>query len=189
MAVSVYEEKWENADFTLDSLKSGEYEACVFRNCNFSKVSLNDFFFLACEFIECDLSNAQLLGSRFRETDFNRCKMLGLHFEECDELTLEANFTSCQMESSSFHQRQRNRVSFQNCNLRHVDFSGAKLNGTSFDGCDLKDAIFEGTNLEGADFRDAEHFRIDPDNNYIKKAIFSTNGLKGLVWKWGVVVK
>ena len=43
---------------------------------------------------------------------------------------------------------------------------------------------FYQTNIEECDFRTAYHFSIDPENNQVKKAKFSANGLAGLLDKY-----
>jgi uncharacterized protein YjbI with pentapeptide repeats len=70
------------------------------------------------------------------------------------------------------------------CQLQEVDFSESDLNEGVFNDCDLTHATFERTNLEKADFRTASNFSIDPENNKLKKAKFSTDGLAGLLTKY-----
>lgn len=73
---------------------------------------------------------------------------------------------------------------FTTCRLHEVDFTAADLTGASFSECDLTGAIFDRTILEKADFRTAEHYVIDPENNRIRKARFSRKGLPGLLEKY-----
>jgi uncharacterized protein YjbI with pentapeptide repeats len=58
----------------------------------------------------------------------------------------------------------------------------------SFHGCDLLGATFLQTNLEKADFRNAVNYSLDPDQNKVKKARFSAEGLGGLLQKYGIEV-
>jgi hypothetical protein len=53
----------------------------------------------------------------------------------------------------------------------------------------LRRAVFIDTNLQKADFYTSYDFIIDPDKNKVKKAIFSTEGLRGLVAKYDLVIK
>ena len=77
---------------------------------------------------------------------------------------------------------------FHNCQLKDADFAEADLSAATFDGCDLAGAIFDRSNLEKADFRTARNYRIDPENNRLKKAKFSPLGLAGLLGKYDVVI-
>lgn len=79
-------------------------------------------------------------------------------------------------------------MQFLQCNLREVDFTFAELTEASFDGCDLLGATFVDSNLEKADFRNAVNVALDPDQNRIKKAKFSRDGLAGLLQKYQLEV-
>jgi fluoroquinolone resistance protein len=77
---------------------------------------------------------------------------------------------------------------FRNCRLQEVDFTEADLTGAVFDHCELAGAVFSNMTLEKADFRKAEHYSIDPENNRIKKAKFSATGLSGLLTKYKIEI-
>jgi hypothetical protein len=53
----------------------------------------------------------------------------------------------------------------------------------------LRRAVFSNTNLEKADFYTSYEYRIDPEKNKMKKAIFSAQGLSGLLEKYALVIK
>jgi len=72
--------------------------------------------------------------------------------------------------------------------MQEVDFSQANLSGANFLGSDLSRTVFDRTNLEKADFREALHYRIDPEINKVKGARFDLEGLPGLLGKWGIRV-
>ena len=69
-----------------------------------------------------------------------------------------------------------------------MDFSNADLSFSTFDFCDLQGALFDSTNLDRSDFRTAHHYSIDPENNRIKKAQFSLNGIIGLLDKYDIEI-
>jgi uncharacterized protein YjbI with pentapeptide repeats len=73
--------------------------------------------------------------------------------------------------------------------MHEVDFSESDLSNATFDNCDLLTATFDRTVLEKADFRTAYNYAIDPENNRIKKARFSTAGLAGLLFKYDLDIK
>jgi uncharacterized protein YjbI with pentapeptide repeats len=69
-----------------------------------------------------------------------------------------------------------------------VDWTECDLSSSVFERCDLRDAKFENSNLEKVDFRTAFNFSIDPDNNRIKKARFSLDGVPGLLGKYNIEI-
>ncbi|GGD17077.1 hypothetical protein GCM10011343_04820 [Flavobacterium orientale] len=70
-----------------------------------------------------------------------------------------------------------------------VDFMNTDLTEALFDNCNLRRAVFVDTNLQKADFYSSHNYTIDPEKNKLKKAIFSSQGLKGLLEKYDLVVK
>jgi uncharacterized protein YjbI with pentapeptide repeats len=78
---------------------------------------------------------------------------------------------------------------FKNCTMHEVDFTETELMNAKFIDCDLKRTIFSRTNLEKADFQFAENYSIDSENNRVRGAIFSLEGVVGLLDKYGVKVK
>ena len=58
-----------------------------------------------------------------------------------------------------------------------------------FDNCNLRRAVFVDTKLEKADFYTSYEYIIDPEKNKLKKAVFSSDGLKGLLTKYDIIVK
>jgi uncharacterized protein YjbI with pentapeptide repeats len=72
--------------------------------------------------------------------------------------------------------------------MQEVDFSDADLTQAIFDTFDLLNASFDQTNLEKVDFRTAYNYRIDPERNRLKKAIFSSNGVIGLLDKYDLII-
>jgi uncharacterized protein YjbI with pentapeptide repeats len=77
----------------------------------------------------------------------------------------------------------------KNCTLHEVDFTEADLSASTFDNCDLLNASFDKTILEKADFRTSYNYIIDPENNRIKKAKFSRNGIAGLLNKYDIEIE
>ena len=80
-------------------------------------------------------------------------------------------------------------TSFINCSLKECDFSEADLRESNFDTSDLSDATFDQTLLEKADFTTAVGFRIQPDQNRIKGAMFSPTNLAGLLTQYEIKIK
>lgn len=179
----------QGIDFTTMTFTDKEFENCIFTNCNFAGANLSGIIFLECEFIDCDLSNAKTGDTAFRTVLFANCKMLGLHFEHCNSFLFAVGFTNCQLNISSFYQVQLKGVHFEKCSLQEADFTEANLSKANFSNCDLASTIFEFTNLESADLSTAYNFNINPENNSVKKAKFSVNGLPGLLQKYQIVIE
>ena len=104
-------------------------------------------------------------------------------------IVFSVSFNSCILNFSSFFKLKLKSTQFVNTNLQEVDFSGANLSLAKFDNCNLLGATFDGTNLEKADFRTAHNYTIDPEINQIKKAIFSAQGLAGLLGKYDIQIE
>ena len=81
------------------------------------------------------------------------------------------------------------KTNFINCSLKEVDFSEVDLTLSVFQYCDLSNSTFNQTNLNKADFRTSVNYVIDPDNNRIKKAKFSLQGLPGLLAQYDIIVE
>jgi uncharacterized protein YjbI with pentapeptide repeats len=77
-------------------------------------------------------------------------------------------------------------ITFDNCQLLKVDFTEAQLQGARFLACNLEGALFRDTNLSKADFSTAFNYQIRPDQNRLKGAIFSSQGLEGLLVHLGL---
>ncbi|MGQ1787452.1 MULTISPECIES: pentapeptide repeat-containing protein [unclassified Saccharicrinis] len=183
-----YQVSKEFKDMIMIDLPLGEYDDCIFRNCNFSEGDLSGYIFSECEFIECDLSNMKLTDCAFRDVHFKSCKMIGLQFDDCNTFSLSFRFSECILDYSSFYKLKLKKTGFDTCRMTEVDFSGTVLTGSSFHNCDLSGAIFQRSNLEKADFRTATNFSINPEQNSIRNARFSVPGLVGLLHKYHIVV-
>ncbi|PCJ98015.1 MAG: hypothetical protein COA50_03540 [Flavobacteriaceae bacterium] len=180
---------YKGENYSTTRLKKGEYEHCTFINCNFSNANLTNSSFMECEFIDCNLSNANVTATSFKEVFFKDCKLLGVHFDQCNDFLLAFNFEDCTLSLSSFYQLKLKKTRFKNCNLEEVDFVEVDVTEAIFDNCNLNRAIFENTILVKADLRTSYNFSIDPENNRIKKAKFSKEGISGLLEKYDIVIR
>jgi len=167
-------------------LKLGDYDQCRFMGCDFSDASLAGMYFSECTFINCNFSGCQLSNVVWNDVLFKGSKMLGLHFEDCHKVPFRLRFEDCIADFSSFTKCRMKGFSFIRCSLKETDFSGADLQEVLFDACDLEKAVFEQSNLEKADFRTSHHFTIDPSQNRMRKARFASDGLEGLLNKYGL---
>jgi len=178
----------ERGDFTQRSLAKGEYEACVFINCDFSNSDLSGNKFVDCEFTSCNLSSASLAGTTFQDVTFNKSKMLGFQFENYNQFIMPFNFENCILDHSSFFRSKIKGIVFKDSQLRQVDFTECDLTSAIFDHCDLAGAIFDHSFIEKADLRTSFNYSIDPEINRIKKAKFSSQGIAGLLDKFDIEI-
>ena len=115
--------------------------------------------------------------------------MLGLRFDSCHEFGLSFLFADCQLAHSSFFKTRIRGTVFRNSQLQDADFTECDLTSGLFENCDLAQAVFHQTILEKADFRTAYNYAIDPENNRLKKAMFSMTGLPGLLSKYNIRIE
>jgi fluoroquinolone resistance protein len=167
----------------------GEYEDCIFSACDFESADLTSIRFINCLFEDCNFSSAHISGSMFDHVRFLNCKMLGLSFHECNPFAMQMDFKDSILDHSSFYQMKVSGFRFQNVSLREVDFVEADLSDLVFENCDLSDAVFENCKLIKTDFRTAYNYIIDLEKNNSKKALFSREGLGGLLSRYDIVIE
>jgi fluoroquinolone resistance protein len=172
--------------FSESPLATGEYENCIFQNCIMPGANLSGFQFSACVFKSCDLSNAVMRKTSWRDVKFTDCKLLGVQFGNCEKFLFSPSFTRCLLDLASFYKMNMKKGQFKECRLQEADFTECDLSGAVLDNCDLGRAIFFHTLLEKADLRSAYNYSIDPEQNSLKKAIFSREGIAGLLDKYNL---
>jgi fluoroquinolone resistance protein len=185
----VFEESYLKYDFVILGFTQGEYDNCTFENCNFSDVNLSGSRFSECTFKGCNMSMVKIVKTSFIDIRFMECKLMGLRFENCNEFLFAVDFENCILNLSSFYRRKLKKTSFKNCILQETDFTESDLSNAIFDNCDLGRAIFEKSVLERTDFRTSWNYSIDPELNRIKKAMFSKEGIPGLLDKYDIVIE
>lgn len=182
-------QKFEKIDFTSKNLAIGEYENCIFSNCDFANSNLSRIKFIDCEFVSCNLSLAKIIETTFGNVIFKHSKLLGLRFETCNNFGLLLGFEDCKLDNTSFYRAKLKKTVFKNSQIREVDFTETDLTSAIFDNCDLEKTVFENTIIEKADFRTSFHYSIDLERNKIKKAKFSLSGVVGLLNKYDIEIK
>jgi fluoroquinolone resistance protein len=185
----VEDKTFEKNDFTVDILHKAEYDACVFKSCNFPGIDLSHYSFTDCEFRNCNMGMIKTVKTVFRDAKFFGCKLTGIHFENCSDFLFTVYFEDCVLNFSSFYTLKLKKTFFKNCTIQEVDFTDTDLERSVFTNCDLQLSIFQNTNLQKADLRTAYNYSIDPMNNKIKKAKFSVNGLGGLLDKHDIIIE
>jgi len=182
------DKSFDKDNFTQTFLQKGEYENCVFNQCDFSNSDLSDIKFIDCEFKSCDLTLAKINKTAFRDVKFKECKMLGLRFDTCHDFGLAFSFDGCVLNHSCFAAMKIKKTILKNSQLQEADFTDSDLTAAVFDRCDLNGATFDNTVLEKTDLRTAFNYSIDPEINRIKKAKFSIAGVPGLLLKYDIEI-
>ena len=167
--------------YTLEALPKGEYDHCIFINCDFSESYLSTISFLDCEFIDCNLSMVKTKGATLKDVIFNNCKLLGVPFHDCNAFLFSVAFHDCQLNLASFFNIKLKSTVFHSCKLEQTDFTNADLSASKFITCNLYQTIFDNSNLEYVDFRTSYNLTINPDSNRIKNACFSKENALGLL--------
>ncbi len=186
--VYVKNKNFKGENYLENILAKGDYESCIFSECNFLNSDLSEISFHRCEFINCDLSMATITDTAFKNVKFQNCKLLGLRFDKCDSFNLSFQFENCILSFASFFKLKLKNIRFVDCKLNEVDFSKTDLTNSIFTNCDLDRAAFDDTNLENADLGTAFNFSINPEANRIKKAKFSHNNISGLLHKYDISI-
>jgi uncharacterized protein YjbI with pentapeptide repeats len=184
----IVDQVFDKSDFKMVGLAKAVYENCTFTNCDLSNIDLTDFNFTDCEFKGCNMSLAKVVKTVFNQVTFTNCKLLGLLFENSSEFLFSVSFDHCVLNHSSFFKQKLKKTIFKNSSLHEVDFSECDLSHAVFEHCDLKMATFENTILNKADLRTAINYTINPETNNIKKALFSLQGLPGLLHKYDIEI-
>jgi len=164
------------------------FENCRFISCDFSYANLSKLVFTECTFEGCNLSLVHLSETDWQDVRFKDCKLSGADFSKALDFLFAVNFENCVLDNAVFYKKKNKGAKFMDCSLVETDFTEADLTNATFQNCNLNRAFFDRTILKNVDLSTSYNFIIDPDNNDIKKAKFSVQGLPGLLVKYGIVV-
>jgi len=176
-------------EFYLDAdIKFKEFENCTFHFCDFTDCTFQTVTFVDCNFFDCNFKDTKINYVSLRGVWFTKCNFTAVNFAMTDQVIYEFHFKDCLLDYSQFYALKLKKMQFINCSMIAVDFMGSDLTEVLFDNCNLRRAVFIDTIANKADFSTSYDFTIDPEKNKLKKAIFSTNGLKGLLQKYDIVI-
>lgn len=140
-------------------------------------------------FQDCNLTNTLWGGTTLNDVSFENCKLLGSNLSVCNPFMLSVRFRESNLTLTQFAGLDLKGTIFENCILHQTEFTTTNLTQASFLKSDLKKAIFENTILLKADFTTAYNYTIDPAQNRMKGARFSTAGLAGLLTLHGIIIE
>tara|TARA_R110000764_G_scaffold123013_1_gene210618 strand:- start:297 stop:644 length:348 start_codon:yes stop_codon:yes gene_type:complete len=109
---------------------------------------------------------------------------MGVAFNTCNTFLMDISFFDCNLSYAIFNELKLVGQLFVSCKLNEAEFSDCDLSKANFDSCDLNRTIFSRANLEKTDFSSALNYSINPENNRMTGAIFSNDGLVGLLQKY-----
>ncbi|RKR80038.1 pentapeptide repeat protein [Mucilaginibacter gracilis] len=165
------------------------FENCTFKNCDLSGINFSGSDFIDCLFDTCNFSTAKFANTGLKNASFKGCKLSGVNLGSCNDFLFAANFEDCILDYASLHKKKNKKCSFINCSMKSTDLTEADLTEAIFQNCDLQNAEFGRTILTGANLTTASNFTIDPEQNQMRKARFSQQGLIGLLGKYGIIVE
>ncbi|HHH52832.1 MAG TPA: pentapeptide repeat-containing protein, partial [Bacteroidetes bacterium] len=91
-------------NLTLAKFQKGEYEGCVFKNCDWSSGNLGGYSFIDCEFENCNLSNCIVDSTSFRDVSFISCKLIGIDFSIINKFIFSISLEECNLDYSVFYE-------------------------------------------------------------------------------------
>jgi fluoroquinolone resistance protein len=169
-------------------LSSSEFEGITFQSETAVELDLSNYKFIDCIFERCQLSSVKIQNAVIQAV-FKHSKIEGVNFFTAKKSLLSVNFDSCLIRHSSFAELKLPKVKFIGCELQNVDFSDADLSSADFSNTTFVDCVFRNTNLTKADFRYASGYFIDPTQNKIKGARFSSPEVLNLLSGYDIVIE
>ena len=180
--------EYNKITYAEEDVNLKEFECCTFNGCNFSQCNFIGVVFIDCTFNDCIFSGAKINHVALRTVFFNRCKMEDVNFAMCDKLIFEVHFKECILDFSKFYTLKIKGTTFIDCSIIAVDFMKTDLTDLVFDNCDLYRSEFALAIANKANFKTSYNYTIDPTKTKIKKAVFSKEGAKGLLFKHDIIV-
>jgi fluoroquinolone resistance protein len=124
------------------------------------------------------------------QTEFMDCKITGVNWTSLDwsRITIASpiSFESCDISFSVFNSLQLNELGLRNSKAHDVDFSECDLKGADFFKSDLMDSRFSLSKLDNCNFQEAINYYIDPIENSIKGAKFSSPEVLSLLSRFKI---
>jgi uncharacterized protein YjbI with pentapeptide repeats len=185
----LYENQYHNETYAVDGINYKEFECCKFTDCDFSNCAFQTVTFIDCVFENCNFSGAKINFVAFRTATFNNCKIEDVNFAMCDKLIFEIAFNDCVLDFSKFYALKIKGTNFKNCRLIAVDFMATDLTGVIFDNCDLYRSEFDQAIANKTNFKTSINYTIDPTKTKLKKAVFSLENVKGLLFKHDILAQ
>ncbi len=183
-----YNQVFDQLNNIVDPWSGQEFERCVFRKLDLSRVAFNSSNFVNCRFEDCNLTRIELKNTKLHDVSFVNCTLTHVDFSLCNAFAFHADFQECKLDYTVFINRKLKKAHFVDCSLKEAQFLKCELIGTVFKGCNLELAKFEENNLSQADFSSSYNLEMNPDENKLKKARFALHNLPGLLTKYDLII-
>jgi fluoroquinolone resistance protein len=177
----------ENVDYNQKALEE-IYVRCIFRFCDFTKLTVSHITFEDCEFHQCNFSLTNFSSSSLCNIVFAECSMVGADFSDMGYLSHGLTFQQSQLDYANFSTCKIHQSNFNNCKLLEVCFDDADIRSSVFQSCDLNRASFHQTDLEKVDFSTSFNLSINPNECHLKQTIFSEGNLRGLLEHLDIII-
>lgn len=188
-AHTYHEEKiFDSIIYSGSDLHFSEFESCTFKNCSFTNATFLAVVFIDCNFINCNFEAAKINYVSLRTVSFIDCNLSNINFAMVDQFIFEVHFSKCLLDFSKFYSLKLKNTIFRNCSMIAMDFMSADMTKVHFDQCDMYQAVFDKTILNQADFSSSINYSFNPAKNKVKKAVFSKDGIAGLLKSHDIVV-
>lgn len=182
------DQNYQQISYGKDDLNHQEFECCTFENCDFTACNFMDVTFIDCVFTKCNFNAARINHVALRTVTFEHCQIKEVNFAMCDKLIFEVHFHHCLLDFSKFYALKIKGTTFSHCSLIAVDFMATNLTEVVFDHCDLYRSEFEKAIANKANFKTSYNYTIDPSKTKLQKAIFNLNEVKGLLYKYDILI-
>lgn len=181
-------ETFDQLQLAGEDLSQKEFVDCIFQGCDFSEANFYKTDFIDCQFRDCNLSMVVVEQTGWKNVLCKHCKILGVDFQLCSDFLLKLAFEDCQLDYANFDKKKLAKTPFIDCRLESVSFQETDLSEAQFRGSILSHSQFYQTQLSGADFRGASAYTIDPNQNRIRGAKFSLEGVPGLLQQYQIEI-
>ncbi len=185
----IFDKEYKNHTFTSEEIRETEYENCTFIDCDFTNCFFQAVTFSDCNFMDCNFQNTKINYVSLRGVWFTKCNFTSVNFAMTDQVIYEFHFKDCLLDYAQFYKLKLKKIQFINCSMVSVDFMASDVSESLFDNCNLRLAVFSDTIMNKADLYTSYNFSIDPEKNKLKRAIFSTYNIKGLLDKYDLIIK
>ena len=136
---------FKNCDFTKATIENIRVENCRFENCDFSNARFSDSSLISCQMVDCSFKNTEILQCRLDFLLLDKCN--GDSFSIKNTSGRMTAWTGCRFEKmaasaaafpfSDFTETRLSNSSFQNCDLSGSTFKEAELEAVHFQGSNL----------------------------------------------------
>ena len=189
------DDQWLYEDTTLTGLDrpgadlaAVEVYGCIVRGAKLGEATLRRWVFEECTFVDCDLSNTTFAECTFQGCRFEGCRLIGVDWRTVASLNFDVRFERCNLSYGLFGAMNLQDLQCLDSECTEADFAQTDLRRACFAGSSLRGAIFASTRLEGADLSRATDDAIDPRENAVAGAQFSTAAAVRLAHLFGITV-